>query len=428
MFDEIKVRVVEFGDRKHYQLQWTDPITSRKRTRSSGVARDEKTKAQRLKLAERAANDLEKKLNENYAANVEKVTWARFRERYEAEVLASFADATFSICGTAFNSLETHVNPQRLRDVSEDRLSVYQAKLREAELSEATIRSYLSHIKAALAWAVEMKMITAVPTVKMPKRDKGGKVMKGRAITGEEFDRMIAAIPKALKIKEAKADDDAARERKSQVVASWDRLLRGLYLSGLRLGEALDLYWDRDDKICADFSGRRPMFLIRADMEKGNQDRLLPMTPDFAEFLEATPVADRTGPVFAPKSRRADKEDPRAMEWVSAVISEIGAKANVKVNTSAKGKIKFASAHDLRRAFGARWSTRVMPIVLQQLMRHESIDTTLRYYVGRDAEATADAVWEAAAKLPGNTFGNSAPKADNPTINEKAVTPYNPNS
>ncbi len=29
------------------------------------------------------------------------------------------------------------------------------------------------------------------------------------------------------------------------------------------------------------------------------------------------------------------------------------------------------------------------------LLRHESIETTMRYYVGRNANTTADAVWEA---------------------------------
>lgn len=56
--------------------------------------------------------------------------------------------------------------------------------------------------------------------------------------------------------------------------------------------------------------------------------------------------------------------------------------------------VKYASAHDLRRSFGERWSTRVMPQVLMALMRHESIATTMRYYVGRNANTTADAVWE----------------------------------
>lgn len=59
------------------------------------------------------------------------------------------------------------------------------------------------------------------------------------------------------------------------------------------------------------------------------------------------------------------------------------------------GKVKYASAHDLRRAFGERWAALIMPAHLQQLMRHESIETTLRYYVGANAERTADVCWEA---------------------------------
>ena len=67
----------------------------------------------------------------------------------------------------------------------------------------------------------------------------------------------------------------------------------------------------------------------------------------------------------------------------------------MKVNTDAKGKVKYASAHDLRRSFGERWATRVMPQVLMELMRHASIKATMRYYVGRNAQRTADALWAA---------------------------------
>ena len=41
-----------------------------------------------------------------------------------------------------------------------------------------------------------------------------------------------------------------------------------------------------------------------------------------------------------------------------------------------------------------------MPTDLQQLMRHESIETTLKYYVGRNAEATADAIWASIEQVP----------------------------
>ena len=57
--------------------------------------------------------------------------------------------------------------------------------------------------------------------------------------------------------------------------------------------------------------------------------------------------------------------------------------------------MKFASAHDLRRSFGARWAPRVMPATLRELMRHDSIETTMRYYVGANAKSTAAALWDA---------------------------------
>ena len=58
----------------------------------------------------------------------------------------------------------------------------------------------------------------------MPKRVKGAKVMRGRPITGEEFDRLIKAVPKVVENAAAK---------------SWEFYLRGLWTSGLRLSESL---------------------------------------------------------------------------------------------------------------------------------------------------------------------------------------------
>jgi hypothetical protein len=49
----------------------------------------------------------------------------------------------------------------------------------------------------------------------------------------------------------------------------------------------------------------------------------------------------------------------------------------------------------------------VMPAQLKELMRHESISTTMSYYVGRNAEATAAALYEAVGRRP-----NSKPAGD----------------
>ena len=55
-------------------------------------------------------------------------------------------------------------------------------------------------------------------------------------------------------------------------------------------------------------------------------------------------------------------------------------------------------------------AARLMPAQLMELMRHESIETTLRFYVGTDARATAEAAWaafEAVQRVFAGPFANS---------------------
>ena len=130
---------------------------------------------------------------------------------------------------------------------------------------------------------------------------------------------------------------------------------------------------------------------IPAELEKGKKDRLLPIAPEFAEFLLKTPEDQRAGRVFDPKAAKCRGEH-LTPDRVSRIIAKIGRAANVIVDTT---KNKAASAHDLRRSFGERWSSRVMPQVLMELMRHKSMETTLKYYVGRNALRTTRQLWEA---------------------------------
>jgi integrase len=69
-----------------------------------------------------------------------------------------------------------------------------------------------------------------------------------------------------------------------------------------------------------------------------------------------------------------------------SAVSEI--LAAVKVDEKG-GKTVWASAHDLRRAFGARWSRKVNSMVLKELMRHASVTTTEKYYVGIQSDETS---------------------------------------
>ena len=359
----VKVKVVKRGDRKSLYLRWVDPETGQERQKAAGTV----NRSDALREAGKLADQLEA----GKPVISPRVSWGEFRERYEGEKLSALAKKTGATAGTALNHVENILHPKRLADVTAERLSHLQAKLRADGLRETSIATQLRHIRAALSWARSVGILRNVPAVAMPKRVRGTVFMRGRPITGEEFDRMLTAA-------EAVRPADAA---------AWQRYLRGLWLSGLRLGESLALGWTDDAPIAVCLDSRRPCLRILAEAEKGHQDRLLPMTPDFAEFLFATPVEHRQGQVF-----RLDvpAHVVHVDNWVGRVVSAIGEKAAVVVN---KAEGKFASAHDLRRAFGTRWSARVKPATLQLLMRHRSIETTMRYYVAQGADDVAEELW-----------------------------------
>ena len=214
--------------------------------------------------------------------------------------------------------------------------------------------------------------------------------MKGRPITTEEFERMLS------KVSEVVSDDRAD---------CYNLLLRGIWTSGLWLGEALALRWNQQPGgVSVLLDGRKSVLAFDADSQKSDKVQLVPLAPEAVHLLE--PHRRERGFVFWLPKRDTDK--------VSKIITKIGKAAKVVVDTKTG---KFASAHDLRRAFDYRWSRRVMPAVLKELMRHASIETTMTYNVGKNAEATAAELW----RLSGNNalFGASE------TTPETDVNHYN---
>jgi integrase len=352
--------------RAKFYVEWTDPRTNRRirKTTAKTVERD----AQRV--ARRIIDEWE--VERSRAGNE---GWVRFREAYAEEVLPSLAKETQRLYGTVFNAIEKHLNPATLADVTSRELSRLQAIWRRQPLEEATIRTYLAHLGKALQWAHRQGFLSDLPHIERSQLAAKQKKAKGRPINAEEFDRMIAAVPKVIR--------DAAAE------PSWVRLLRGLWLSGLRLDEALHLSWDDPTSIRVDLDGGFPALIIPAAREKGRKDRVIPIVADFAEMLQQTPAEDRHGRVFRLVGRR--KAEPSGMQFVSATISKIGRQAGVIVGQyTRKGKTKYASAHDLRRSFGKRWAGLVRNAFdLKLLMRHADIRTTEQFYAHEDARDLA---------------------------------------
>lgn len=357
---DVRVKVVFRYGRGAFVIRWRDPETGAWKEKSAG------TKAK--KDAEKLAAQLEADLQQGRYVAPSKVTWADFRLSFESDKLPSLARRTSNSYQSALNHVENTLHPEKLSEIDSAALNRLQAKLREKGLRESSIATHLRHIKAALKWAHDLGMLVKMPKVHMPKRARNQRHMRGRPITREEFERMLKAV-------------DVVRPNDAAI---WKGLLEGLWLSGLRLGEALTLSWDTDAGISVDLSGKYPCLVIAAESEKGFRDRRLPITPDFAEILSATLPVNQVGNVFG-------VAQSFGLDRVSRIICAIGRKANVSVN---KDQQKFASAHDLRRAFGTRWASRVTPSVLQQLMRHESIETTLKYYVEQNSDTIAADIWK----------------------------------
>lgn len=381
---EIEVTIFRRNRSKVWQMQYRDPVSGRKMQRSTG-----KTKRTD---AIKAAGRWQAEVRQGKASHGGMMAWADFREKYEREKASGLADRTQDKINQVLNLVETILNPRRLRDMDRAAINQFETKLRnDRGQSDTSIKSTLAHLRAALNWAVENELLGTCPRFPKIHRAKSSKVMRGRPISGEEFERVLAALPQVI------TKPNLGRSRKPSGpdhdrIPAWEFLLRGLWCSGLRISEALSLHWTDEQFLTVDMTMRHPMLRIPAEREKGHKDRLLPMAPEFAELLLDVPERRRVGFVFDPRPQRPEAGRLSAQQ-VTRKISEAGRAANVVVDRKGD-KVKYATAHDLRRSFGERWASRVMPQVLMELMRHETIDTTLKFYVGRNAMKTAGVLWE----------------------------------
>jgi site-specific recombinase XerD len=137
------------------------------------------------------------------------MTWQDFRERYNVDVLDAMKATTATNYSATLNVYERAMKPRRLAEVTTISITSFVTTLRRQSLSPATIARHLRQLKVALRWAHRQGLLITLPKFDRIKESKGS---RGRAVSGEEFDRMIAAAPKVV--------GEAA-------AASWTFYLRG---------------------------------------------------------------------------------------------------------------------------------------------------------------------------------------------------------
>ncbi len=341
----------------------------RARNRVTGKLKEMASGSTKRAAAEREAGAWAKELNTTGLAEMSRLDKAV--ERFEEEYTCRRRKATETKYRTILKAFKGIVGNPGLRSINESMLADFSRQFGKGK-SVASLASAIRHLRVFLRWCYRQKLLAVLPHVEMPPNpDKPG----GRAITGEEFERMLEVVPK-VRPKDAEG---------------WRLLLRGLWCSGLRLSEALALTWGDDAPVAVvGIDSKQPMIRIEGGSQKGGKSTLTPAVPELVKLLRSLP--HREGKVF-----------PLAVaqrERASTVIGKIGQKANLT-----------ATAHDLRRSFATRWAKRLPAQALRQLMRHASITTTLKFYATDDCGLA-----ELLKGQSGDFFGDKPDLAtDNPT-------------
>lgn len=340
----ITVWVQRFKDRPFLMLQWIDPESGRRRSKSAETT-DEKA-------ADQARADLEYELNNGKHHDPSRLQWERFRQMFQDEYTPGLRPRTQEKYGTVFDVFEQIVHPEKLRAITERTISAFVKGMRERKkrsgkigLAPHTIKNYLIALKVAFGWAVEQRLLPEMPTfptIKVPKK-------KPQPIPAESFEKLIEKAPDA----------------------SWKAFLMLGWWAGLRLSEAHQLRWDRTDEFpWIDFEASR--IILPAAFVKADTDQWVPLHPVLRQTLAALP-RDGSSNVFRFPSRQGGFLTRSA---VTNRILLLAKQAGVKL-----------SMQKLRKGFGCRVAQQLgkgnAPI-LHTLMRHSSMQITMDFYAAVD--------------------------------------------
>lgn len=375
----IQIWVVYRSDRDQFTLRWNDPRTGRRKQKTSDAKNRKDAYKEAGKLAEELANNGGCLAGESK----ERPTWdafcARYRENYLVHTSATNRAKWNKVASEVdIEFRDRNIKQPMLADLTAEFLECVESRMHTNGNAPATVRSKMDTLTSGLNWAVSLKLLDALNTIRERGRvEQVESEMRGRPLTGEELDRLLLQPKATVKI--------------SGQAATWEHLIRGLYLSGLRISEALRLHESRRD--ChrpIGLESSRPAIAFLSS-QKNRRDQVVAITPDFAEFLRATVPVD--GFYFNPSGPKGRYKTAGS---ISHLISGMGAKAKIVVEAGETPEdARFATAHDLRRTSAQRWASRVMPPILQHLMRHASFETTKKFYVGSSADAAAHAIHEA---------------------------------
>lgn len=358
---KIKVRIVKTA-RDGYVMKWRDAVGCDRQTKCSG-------RTQRARESERKS--LEKRLNDRAS----ELSWSEFWHKFDTNHLSQLSPAHRVKCSTMHKRMSEAASRRGIRDFKcSDVDSVLalevESAMRQSDIEESTVRSNMASLWSMLSWGQDYGLI---PDFRRPRR-RGGKrekqlvKSKGRSLSGEEIDRMRAAIPLVCK--------------RGEKPAGFLNAMKAMELIGMRLTECWLFSWDPAPgthfPVLLDTSSAAIEF---SNVQKSGVDATVPLTNEAIAWLRQ--LRDHRGDspwVCRTTGARGEHATPNRL---GRVISAAGEKANVVVKRFQKStceKIKYASAHDLRRTFATRLQRDLTISERQRLTRHANASTLLDHY------------------------------------------------
>lgn len=236
-------------------------------------------------------------------------------------------------------------------DLTPAALAAYQRQL-AGRLAAKTVALHLTAVRSFARFLVDAEVLTTDPTarIRFPRLRAR---LPGRALSGEQVRQLL----RALRVPDGLPPGDRYQWERNRLA-----VLLMLY-AGLRLAEAAALRW-------ADVDLDGEVLVVRGG--KGDKDRSIPLHPALLGELRLAASERRGGTVLATYRGRplATKSLSHVFErWVPPVLTAAGVEG------------LHVTAHRLRHTFCTTLiSAGAALFDVQELMGHESAETTRRYY------------------------------------------------
>ena len=330
-----------------YYIEWQDPRTGKFRTESSGTDKA---------YARQKAADRRKELLSGLYKEIIAITWADFVQEHLQRIEATLSAGSHKQHEVALCHFGRLCQPKNLTVIDFTMLEKYQLTRIADDVSPATINKELRTLQSILERAVKRGYLKVNPfkgnrkALWLCEPEKDVIVLK----TGE-FETLLNACP----------DEQ------------WEGVCIIAYYAGLRCGEILALRWDDVDMKTEILHVRN----TESHLTKSRKIRHIPMSGEVIQALKQLQI-----------HRFKNRNNVFSESMIHNVRRGFGGLVVKAGLTKENGKPKY-SLHNLRKSFGTNQANSgTSPKVLQKLMGHSNIQTTMSYYINADIEEMRKAV------------------------------------